>query len=58
MRYQGTAVVPDVQKIAVLRANALGDMMFALPGLDALRQTYPSDELVLLAQPWHQSFFA
>ncbi|MEU7798560.1 glycosyltransferase family 9 protein [Micromonospora arborensis] len=45
--------LPDVQRIAVLRANALGDFLFVLPALDALRAAYPSAEIVLLGAPWH-----
>ncbi len=45
--------VDDVERIAVLRANALGDFIFALPALDALRATYPAAELVLIGAPWH-----
>ncbi|WDZ86424.1 glycosyltransferase family 9 protein [Micromonospora cathayae] len=45
--------VPDVERIAVLRANALGDFVFVLPALDALRAAYPEAELVLLGAPWH-----
>ncbi|MEH1167895.1 glycosyltransferase family 9 protein [Micromonospora sp. CPCC 205539] len=45
--------VPDVQRIAVLRANALGDLIFILPALDALRAAYPKAEIVLLGAPWH-----
>ncbi len=45
--------VPDVERIAVLRANALGDFIFALPTLDALRAAYPEAEIVLLGAPWH-----
>lgn len=47
-------LVPDVGRIAVLRANALGDLMFALPALDALRAAYPDAELVLLGRAWHR----
>jgi ADP-heptose:LPS heptosyltransferase len=47
-------LVPDVRRIAVLRANALGDLIFALPALDALRAAYPEAEIVLLAREWHQ----
>ena len=50
-------IVPAVRKIAVLRANSLGDLMFALPALEALRTTYPQAEIVLLAQTWHRQFF-
>ncbi len=45
-------LVPDVARIAVLRANGLGDLVFALPALEALRAAYPRAELVLLARPW------
>ncbi|SDZ38953.1 ADP-heptose:LPS heptosyltransferase [Micromonospora pattaloongensis] len=48
-----TAPVPDVSRIAVLRANALGDFLFVLPALEALRAAYPAAELVLLGAPWH-----
>src|SRR5919205_4030517 len=48
--------VPDVAKIAVLRANALGDYLFCLPALEALRAAYPSAEIVLLGAPWHHRF--
>ncbi|RUL91095.1 glycosyltransferase family 9 protein [Verrucosispora sp. FIM060022] len=46
-------LVPDVARIAVLRANALGDFIFVLPALDALRSAYPQAEIVLLGAPWH-----
>ncbi|SCE80751.1 glycosyltransferase family 9 protein [Micromonospora mirobrigensis] len=45
--------VPDVERIAVLRANALGDFIFTLPALDSLRAAYPEAEIVLLGAPWH-----
>lgn len=41
-------VIPRVRKIAVLRANGIGDFIFALPALSALRATYPDAEIVLL----------
>jgi ADP-heptose:LPS heptosyltransferase len=46
--------VPDVDKIGVLRANALGDYLFTLPALEALRAAYPAAEVVLLGAPWHR----
>jgi ADP-heptose:LPS heptosyltransferase len=40
----------------VLRANALGDFVFALPALDALRDAYPKAEITLLGRSWHAAF--
>jgi ADP-heptose:LPS heptosyltransferase len=51
-------LVPEVSKIAVLRANALGDFIFSLPALDALRAGYPNAQLTLLGAPWHAEFLA
>ncbi len=48
----------SVRKIAVLRANALGDFIFSLPALDSLRAAYPESEIVLLGAPWHARFLA
>jgi ADP-heptose:LPS heptosyltransferase len=50
--------VPDVERIAVLRANAIGDFIFTLPALDALRAAYPDAEIVLLGRAWHAGFLA
>lgn len=51
------APVAEVRKIAALRANGIGDLMFVLPALVALRRAYPRAELVLLGQAWHARFF-
>ncbi len=48
--------MPDVGRIAVLRANGIGDLMFTLPALFALQAAYPDAELTLLGAPWHASF--
>lgn len=48
--------VPDVSRIAVLRANGVGDFVFCLPALEALKATYPQAELVLLGKTWHAHF--
>jgi ADP-heptose:LPS heptosyltransferase len=50
------ALVPGVGRLAVLRANALGDFIVTLPALEALRAAYPTAELVLLGSGWHPGF--
>lgn len=50
--------LPEIRKIAVLRANALGDYCFGLPALEALRAAYPHAEIVLLAAGWIAAFAA
>lgn len=47
-----------IRKIAVLRANNLGDFIFALPALEALRSTYSDAEIVLLGTPLHSELLA
>lgn len=51
-------LLSDVHRIAVLRANGIGDLIFALPALAALRNAYPSAHIVLLAAPWHKELLA
>lgn len=51
-------LVPDVAKIAVLRPNKVGDFVFALPALHALRAAYPAAWIVYLGLPWHAEFLA
>lgn len=46
----------DVRKIVVLRPGAVGDFVFALPALHALKQTYAAAELVLVGKAWHRMF--
>jgi ADP-heptose:LPS heptosyltransferase len=48
--------VPGVKKIAVLRANAVGDFVLAQPALYALKAAYPQAEIVLLGRPWHADY--
>jgi ADP-heptose:LPS heptosyltransferase len=55
-RKEHTLRLPDVHKIAVLRANALGDFIFILPALEALDNAYPDAEIVLLGKVWHKEF--
>ncbi|HET9030876.1 MAG TPA: glycosyltransferase family 9 protein [Candidatus Aquilonibacter sp.] len=51
-------ILDRIKKIGVIRANALGDLIFILPALAALKRTYPDAELVLLAREWHRTFLA
>lgn len=48
--------LPHIKKIAILRANALGDLIFALPALHAIKQTYPEAQITLLGRQWHKDF--
>ncbi len=50
------SVLKNVKKIAVLRANALGDFIVTLPAFKAIRNAYPHAEIVLLGKPWHKAF--
>jgi ADP-heptose:LPS heptosyltransferase len=52
---QSREPLSGVRRIAVLRANGLGDLIFALPALEALRRAYPSSEIALLATDWHRA---
>lgn len=49
---------PGIRKIAVLRANGIGDFLLAVPALQALHATYPAAEITLLGKPWHAPFLA
>lgn len=46
-------LVADVRRVAVLRANSIGDFVLALPALEALRSAYPSAEITVLGASWH-----
>jgi ADP-heptose:LPS heptosyltransferase len=56
MEYAAPGPVDGVGKIAVLRPNAVGDFVFALPALHALKTAYPAAELVLIGKAWHADF--
>lgn len=53
MHDRDEGLLRGIRKIAVLRANALGDFVVTLPALEALRAAYPDVEIVLLGRPWH-----
>lgn len=54
----GPALVEDVRRIAVLRANAIGDFLLALPAVEAIKRAYPGAALTLLGTSWHAEFLA
>src|SRR3954471_6742196 len=45
--------VEGVERIAVLRAGNIGDLLFALPAVDALAACYPEARITLLGMPAH-----
>lgn len=47
-----------VRRIAVLRGGGLGDLIFALPAVTALRSAYPGAVITLLGTPVHRSLLA
>jgi ADP-heptose:LPS heptosyltransferase len=50
--------VEGVERIAVLRANGIGDFVVAVPALDALRAAYPHARITYLGLPWHEGLLA
>ncbi len=46
-----------VRKIAVLRGGGLGDLLFAMPAIDALAAAYPEAKITLLGTPAHRALF-
>lgn len=50
--------VDAVQRIVVLRPSALGDFVFALPCLHALRNAYPEARIVYVGRDWHRRFLS
>lgn len=48
----------DTRKIALLGPHAVGDFMFCLPALHALRHGYPEAEICYLGLAWHADFLA
>ena len=50
------SIIPGVQKILALRPNAVGDFVFSLPALHALRYAYPAAEIAYVGKQWHADF--
>ncbi|WP_447978029.1 glycosyltransferase family 9 protein [Candidatus Nitrospira bockiana] len=48
----------DVKKIAILRANGLGDLIFSLPAVESLRVAFPAAEIIWLGAPLHAALFS
>jgi ADP-heptose:LPS heptosyltransferase len=48
----------DLRRIAVLRANGLGDFLFATPALRALARAFPRAEITYLGRPGMVEFVA
>ncbi|WP_433798523.1 glycosyltransferase family 9 protein [Actinomycetospora sp. CA-084318] len=51
-------LVPDVRRLAILRANGLGDLVVSEPALSAVRAAYPDAEITLLGQPHSEALLA
>jgi len=48
--------IDGVRTIAVLRPSALGDFIFCLPALHALKLCYPQARITYIGKPWHADF--
>lgn len=50
---QGYAPFSGVERIAVVRGGGIGDLVMAMPAINALAQTYPQAHITLLGMPAH-----
>ncbi len=44
-------ILPNIEKILIIRADGIGDLLNATPAIRLLRQNYPSAEIAVLASP-------
>ena len=49
-------LIPNVKKIAIFRALALGDIIFSLPAVQAIHRAYPQAEISFLGRAWLKDF--
>jgi ADP-heptose:LPS heptosyltransferase len=48
-------LLDEVDKIAILAPFAVGDFVFTLPALHALRRAYPGAEMTIIGREWHRA---
>jgi ADP-heptose:LPS heptosyltransferase len=64
MEYPATGIGPlldrfaGISRIALLRGGGLGDLMFALPAVAALKAAYPGSTVTLLGTPVHEALLS
>jgi ADP-heptose:LPS heptosyltransferase len=58
MADDASLLLPEVRNIVVLRPNAVGDFIFSLPCLHALRAAYPQAHITYIGRQWHAEFLS
>ncbi|MDE0088888.1 MAG: lipopolysaccharide heptosyltransferase II [Candidatus Poribacteria bacterium] len=48
-------ILPDIEKILIIRADGIGDLLNSTPAIRLLRQNYSSAEITVLARPLNAS---
>ena len=49
--HQNGEILRDIDKILIIRADGIGDLLNSTPAIALLRQNYPSAEITVLARP-------